>query len=106
MPVVLSSKAYSVYPVSFHDLNFPFELPEDSLIINSCSNGIKTSQDLQNEKNQQNQQNQQSLLNQQDQPTPSSLSIEGKGLGSKCLQLPIRALRLWLMKIHLWSSLE
>ena len=56
MPVVLSSKAYSVYPVSFHDLNFPFELPEDSLIINSCSNGIKTSQDLQNEKNQQNQQ--------------------------------------------------
>ena len=74
MPVVLSSKAYSVYPVSFHDLNFPFELPEDSLIINSCSNGIKTSQDLQNEKNQQNQQNQQSFPNQQDQATPSSLS--------------------------------
>lgn len=34
-----------MYPISYHDANYPFELPEDSVIINSNSKGITKSGD-------------------------------------------------------------
>ena len=45
VPLHKLNKTYSVYPISFHDLNFPFQLPKDSIIINSKSNGIKNTED-------------------------------------------------------------
>lgn len=34
-----------MYPISYHDANYPFELPEDSVIINSNCKGITKSGD-------------------------------------------------------------